>query len=324
MKEHSTILSQSMFVPASATHYTEVERLQPEHKTKIIADALLRIPGQNFIQRKCAHCEEEEKIQRKPDLSFIQKKEASYSNAASVTVTGLIQSSSGNGNPLPVTTKSFMERRFDANFSNVHIHSDDAASQLSNQLHAQAFTLGSEIYFNKGKFAPESYDGKHLLAHELTHTLQQAGTAKNIIQRQVEITCSIDMIKIAKLFKGDKSAAAEVLNCCQKGLGPLPAGCSKDVVDAAKELLSKKEEDGSKSKECPEHRINRITGTCCPEQKHWNPQTGSCVNFEDIPIPGLPGTPPAISTPDLPDVPPADNPSEKGDWNIPDDDTAIV
>ncbi len=109
-----------------------------------------------------------------PGNIFVQKKQAQKGEAAPSAVAHQIESTIGNGSGLPHKTKSFMENRFGADFSNVRIHSGDYAARLSNELNAQAFTVGNDIYFNEGKFSPESSDGKRLLAHELTHTLQQS------------------------------------------------------------------------------------------------------------------------------------------------------
>ena len=97
---------------------------------------------------------------------------------------------------MPGSTKSFMESRFGTDFSDVRIHTGDYATQMSGELNAQAFTVGSDIYFNRGKYSPESDHGRHLLAHELTHTIQQGtgvpGTGsinrrKNFIQLKEDI-----------------------------------------------------------------------------------------------------------------------------------------
>ncbi|NTW69466.1 MAG: DUF4157 domain-containing protein [Chlorobiaceae bacterium] len=77
-----------------------------------------------------------------------------------------------------------MENRFGSQFSDVRIHADHDSAQLSHSLNAQAFTVGKDIYFNEGKYAPDSESGRHLLAHELTHTLQQSGDIGRIIQRR--------------------------------------------------------------------------------------------------------------------------------------------
>jgi hypothetical protein len=72
--------------------------------------------------------------------------------------------------------RSFMESRFGANFSDVNVHADNQAGILNRSLNAQAFTHGSDVYFGEGKYNPESRQGKHLLAHELTHVVQQGGS----------------------------------------------------------------------------------------------------------------------------------------------------
>ncbi len=154
-----------------------------EHEADAMADKVMRMPEQNFVQRKCTACEEE-KAQRKTLASSIQKKEADSNSVASDTISNQIYSTKSSGKSMNESTKSFMESRFGADFSKVRIHSDNNSSQLSNQLNAQAFTVGNDIYFNKGKYSPESHEGKHLLAHELTHTIQQNGISDSFINKK--------------------------------------------------------------------------------------------------------------------------------------------
>ena len=84
-----------------------------------------------------------------------------------------IQASRGLGNPLPESVSDRMGKAFGADMSGIRIHTDAAAVLLTQSLKAQAFTVGSDIYFGEGKFSPGSRGGEHLLAHELTHTVQQ-------------------------------------------------------------------------------------------------------------------------------------------------------
>jgi len=144
-----------------------------EDEADAMADKVMRMPEQNFIQRKCAHCEEEEKMQRKPLGAFIQKKSVTNNTVASDTISNQIQWTKNSGNTMSGTTKSFMESRFRTSFSNVNIHTGSHAAQMSNELNAKAFTVDNNIYFNEGEYAPETFAGKHLLAHELTHIIQQ-------------------------------------------------------------------------------------------------------------------------------------------------------
>ncbi len=140
---------------------------------------------QTTIQRKCAACEEEEQVQRKPLASFIQRMSTGTGTAVSDTTASQISSTRGKGSGMDTSTLSFMENRFGTDFSNVNIHTGDYAVQMSRNLNAQAFTVGSDIYFNSGKYNPLSDSGKHLLAHELTHTIQQGGGHPTSIQRTV-------------------------------------------------------------------------------------------------------------------------------------------
>lgn len=154
-----------------------------EQEADTVADRVMKMPETQHIQRKCS-CEEEG-IQRKPLASFIQRKENEDRAMASDAVSQQINATRGGGGMMDTPTKSFMESRFGTDFSNVKIHTDHTAVQLNRELNAQAFTVGSDIYFNEGKYVPGSESGKRLLAHELTHTVQQAaGTAVPAVQKQ--------------------------------------------------------------------------------------------------------------------------------------------
>jgi peptidoglycan hydrolase-like protein with peptidoglycan-binding domain len=83
---------------------------------------------------------------------------------------------------MDAATRSEMESSFGADFGRVNIHTDAEAVQMSKELGAQAFTHGNDVYFNKGKYNPGSGEGKHLLAHELTHTIQQTGMVSGNLQ----------------------------------------------------------------------------------------------------------------------------------------------
>lgn len=78
--------------------------------------------------------------------------------------------------PLPVDTRTEMEGAFGADFSAVRVHTNSSAGALSRSLKAQAFTYGNDIFFDTGNYDPDSTSGKRLLAHELTHTVQQRDT----------------------------------------------------------------------------------------------------------------------------------------------------
>ena len=81
----------------------------------------------------------------------------------------------GPGEPLSTAAQAFFEPRFGFDFSRVRIHSDKQAGAAAQQLHARAFTIGRDIVFGAGQYAPNDDAGRHLLAHELAHVVQQSG-----------------------------------------------------------------------------------------------------------------------------------------------------
>ena len=87
-----------------------------------------------------------------------------------------VKTAATGGMQLSRKTRAFLEPRFRADFGGVAIHTDAAAVKLSNQIGARAFTYGRHIFFNSGQYNPDSQDGLELLAHELTHTIQQSET----------------------------------------------------------------------------------------------------------------------------------------------------
>ncbi|HEY9363613.1 MAG TPA: DUF4157 domain-containing protein [Chitinophagaceae bacterium] len=125
------------------------------------------------LQRKCAHCEEEENLQRKE----IDEEEKDADSNLENYVGGL----SGAGQPLPNEARNFYEPRFGYDFSNVKVHTDSIAAKSAQSINALAYTSGNNIVFNEGQYATNLESGKKLLAHELTHVVQQV----NGIQRSI-------------------------------------------------------------------------------------------------------------------------------------------
>ena len=92
--------------------------------------------------------------------------------------TGISQAK-GGGNPLSSQAQAYMGSRFGYNFGNVRVHTDNRADHLNRQIGASAFTLGNDIFFRSGRYDTHGHGGRKLLAHELTHVVQQNGGNKN-------------------------------------------------------------------------------------------------------------------------------------------------
>ncbi len=111
---------------------------------------------------------EEEEVMMKTDLNSID-------NDSSVEQ--LIHQKKGIGNSLEPNIKTEMEQGFGVDFSGVKIHTDRESAKANQKIGAHAFTAGNDIFFNEGKYRPDSENGKKLIAHELTHTIQQGASA---------------------------------------------------------------------------------------------------------------------------------------------------
>lgn len=144
------------------------------------------------IQRACAECddelrrqpideideeEEEELIQAKlADSTQLQGQEAS-SSAVPPIVSEVLRSP---GQPLDPTTRAFMEPRFGHDLSRVRVHTDRKAAESARAVNALAYTVGSDVVFRSGRYAPEISEGRRLIAHELTHVVQQPSRASGL------------------------------------------------------------------------------------------------------------------------------------------------
>jgi hypothetical protein len=108
--------------------------------------------------------------------TFQAQEQNRQASIATPTLEERLSASKGKGEPLPKETRSFMESRFGQDFSSVRVHTGSEANHMNKDLGAQAFTHKQDVYFGAGKYSPESGEGKRLLAHELTHTVQQGGS----------------------------------------------------------------------------------------------------------------------------------------------------
>ncbi|MEM6612393.1 MAG: DUF4157 domain-containing protein [Cyanobacteria bacterium P01_C01_bin.72] len=130
---------------------------------------------------------------------------------AGANIESKLKSNKGGGSTMPERTQNFMESRFGNDFSSVKIHTDNQAVQMNRDLNAKAFTHGNDIYFNSGQYNPESNSGKSLLAHELTHTIQQTGhTALKRIDTKVEKPNKLASTKGKARFLQTRSLAATI------------------------------------------------------------------------------------------------------------------
>ena len=155
------------------------------------------------LQRKCKSCQEEEEqhLHRKPAAS------AGPRIDASPQLDARIAERSGSGAGLDSTTRSFFEPRFRHDFSQVRVHADQEAAAMAESVSANAFTVANDIYFAPGRYAPGTNAGDRLLAHELTHVVQQSGAHHSRVMQRDEFaggpgTTAKDKDRPIHTFKG--------------------------------------------------------------------------------------------------------------------------
>lgn len=151
-----------------------------EQEADAVADTVMRMAGPSSsrintfftpaitpLQRKCAHCEEEEKK--------AQRKENGSEQVSALTHTENYVNTLSGGRTLDEKEKDFFGSRMGYDFSNVRLHTDSAAARSAQSINALAYTTGNDIVFNEGQYNPATDTGKRLLGHELTHVVQQNG-----------------------------------------------------------------------------------------------------------------------------------------------------
>ena len=163
-----------------------------EREADAVADAVMRMPEPDTVRRQPVEEEEEllqPKLQRQPieeEEEVLQPKpladgitplvqrvgQAAGAMAAPPEVDAVL---AGTGQPLDGATRAFMEPRLGYDFGGVRVHTGSMARASSQAVQAKAYTVGRDIVFNTGQYQPGSDAGRKLLAHELTHVVQQTG-----------------------------------------------------------------------------------------------------------------------------------------------------
>jgi hypothetical protein len=218
------------------------------------------------IQRE----EEEDKLQTKPDLQFVRRQTSDENKDKLQTVRiqrqsgdlmgGLdvapdvesrIQAARGGGSPIADGARTKLESAFGADFGSVRVHTDSESDVLNRSVQARAFTTGRDIFFRQGEYNPGSAGGQELLAHELTHVVQQGGSSANVgrvlnpIQRSISAiqiknstvnSVSYDTSSRVGIFSGGQHTTAYVL-FCQTIRNQLLGQTVDDALDKLTNLL---------------------------------------------------------------------------------------
>ncbi|MGH7807801.1 MAG: eCIS core domain-containing protein [Thermodesulfobacteriota bacterium] len=168
-----------------------------EQEADRMADEIMRMPdsevcdisqGHMDIQRKCAGCTSGEELCPECEQEkngFVQRNVRDDSEANDTNVYDEFVVNPGPGQPLDSTSRAFFEPRFGHDFSRVRVHTHTRAAESARSVNALAYTMGRNIVFGAGQYTPETKHGKQLVAHELTHVIQQRKSCLNpVLQRQ--------------------------------------------------------------------------------------------------------------------------------------------
>lgn len=149
--------------------------------------AAISAPVVPHIQRLCAECEED----------LVQAKQAQrQASGVRPQLEQHICMLHDTGQPLPMSVRGYFEPRFKRDFSSVRIHTGTQASQAARELDARAFTAGRNIFLGSGEYQPATASGRHLLAHELTHVVQQGSAGpRGMVQPAGERKSSVPSLQ---------------------------------------------------------------------------------------------------------------------------------
>ncbi|MEZ4643613.1 MAG: DUF4157 domain-containing protein [Chloroflexota bacterium] len=190
--------------------------------------------------------DEEEPVQMQPQDIVQAQAGIVAPDGGSVTpdIEANIQSARGGGQPLADTVRAPMENAFGTDFGSVRVHTGGQADTLNQSLSARAFTTGSDIFFRQGEYNPGSHTGQELLAHELTHVVQQgASQPQQPVQRQEDE----ELLQGKRIQRQEEGAAEDdTPTPAEKAAALAAAAAAQARASTAK---SKGESDKTKSKE---------------------------------------------------------------------------
>ncbi len=173
-----------------------------EKEADEVAGQVMRMP-EPAVQRMCAECEEERESKAGATTSeavgeLKAKAEPGRTPQVPEGFQERFQSVQGGGRTLSPSERSFFEPRFARDFGNVRLHTGHEAAELARSVQARAFTLGSSVVFGPGQYTPDTEGGRKLLAHELTHVVQQGKEGAGRVQRVVDFAAGFTNISLTR------------------------------------------------------------------------------------------------------------------------------
>ncbi|WP_202985804.1 DUF4157 domain-containing protein [Nostoc sp. UIC 10630] len=188
----------------------------------------------NTLQRQQT---DEEKLQLKQLPEIVQRREAISGGEASTDLADSINSARGGGQSLDASLQQSMGQAMGTDFSGVRVHTDAQADQLNQSIQAKAFTTGQDVFFRQGEYQPGNRGGQELIAHELTHVVQQnSGAVQSAVTQKRDNWGEADKFLQAKNYVMSKAPQGVI----QRG------GAEDTSKDNRTEIEVLKEEGGVK------------------------------------------------------------------------------
>jgi len=188
----------------------EMQRQVEEEEEEILQTKPLVDQITPLVQRQVEEEEEEEMLQAK-----------SREDATSEVTNDLesqINAIKGSGRPLAESERAYFEPRFGADFSRVRVHTDTRAADSARALNARAFTVGQDMVFGAGQYAPGTSEGRRLMAHELTHVVQQNGNEFRVFEQRIQLTAASCPANWSTTVSADHNRALGMIDSARQKL----------------------------------------------------------------------------------------------------------
>jgi hypothetical protein len=198
-----------------------------EQEADRVAEQVMRTPDPAIrLQRKCGCDGSAGTCECGSSESLVQRRSLPRDSLSASTAPSIVHEVIGNsGQPLDNSTRAFMEQRFNQDFGDVRVHVDGRGHESARAVNALAYTVGRDVVFGLGQYAPNTAAGKKLIAHELTHVVQQRGGPKSgasspvapgparaALQRKVDVAANSSVFKITQ----EPSTALQIQNIIGK------------------------------------------------------------------------------------------------------------
>jgi hypothetical protein len=165
---------QRLFRPPEDSSEKEADR---------VADQVMRMPERQIKSADASDRSNSADPKNEAPRERLQTKLAQGSAGKNIAAPQIVHETlRSSGQPLDRTTRGFMEQRFGHDFSQVRVHTDAKAAESARAIHALGYTVGPHVVFGENQYSPETTDGRRLLAHELTHVVQQS---KSTVEAEV-------------------------------------------------------------------------------------------------------------------------------------------